>query len=100
MIFSYTEDDAVADGTLKHPYPARWPWLLVSLGVDAACRSQPGRAYDECLVPLLMDTIMLVQSKRGREIDWPLVLEGTVAGKVWINPNGKGGLTVMTPSEY
>lgn len=99
MIFSYTDEDAVNDGELKHPYPTRWPWLLISRGVHAACDGQAGRTYDQCLVPLLMDAILAVKAK-GKGVDFPVILEGTVAGTVWVMPNGKGGLTVLTPSEY
>lgn len=101
MIFQYTEEDAVNDGTLIHPYPDRWPWLLVSLGVHVACKEQRGRTYDQCLVPLLHDVILAVRARMEKKSDDTFIeLEGTVAGKVWVMPNGKGGLTVMTPSEY
>lgn len=92
----YTEDQAVEDGVLIHPYPERWPWLLISAQVDAACRrAKHGRTYEQCLVPLLMDCIMEAQSGKRP----PLVLEGTVAGTVWIMPNAKGGMTVLNPEE-
>jgi hypothetical protein len=103
MIFRYTEEQAVEDGELIHPYPERWPWLLITRGVHEACdRKDGGRPYDWCLVPLLMDAIMLAQSSQAARHPekYPLVLEGTVAGTVWVMPNGKGGLTVMKPSEY
>lgn len=101
IIFSYTSEDAVNDGTLIHPYPARWPWLLISLNVSMACEptEDDPREYDQKLVPLLMDCILKAQAS-GSLDDAPLVLEHTVAGTVWIGPNDMGGMTVYTPDEY
>jgi len=98
VIYSYTEDQAVEDGVLIHPYPERWPWLLVTPNVHAACEADDLRTYDQKMMPLLTDCIMVAQSARRKQP--PLVLEHTVAGKIWIMPNGKGGMTVMTPEEY
>lgn len=95
-IHSYTADQAIEDGILHHPYPQRWPWLLVTNSVHADCNDQTGRTYDQCLVPLLMDCILAVRGKK----DYPVVLEHTVAGTVWIMPNEKGGMTVMKPEDY
>lgn len=96
----YTEEQAVEDGVLIHPYPNRWPWLLISQQVHGACGEQKhGRTYDQCCVPLLMDCIMAAQAAQKTRKKPPLVLEGTVAGTVWIEPNGKGGMTVMKPEE-
>lgn len=96
-IFSYTAEQAIEDGVLYHPYPTRWPWLLVTQSVHTDCNGQTGRTYDQCLTPLLMDCIMAVQ---GGSRDFPVVLEGTVAGTIWVMPNEKGGLTVMKPEDY
>lgn len=98
IIHSYTSDQAVEDGVLHHPYPTRWPWLLITNSVHTACTGQEGRTYDQCLFPLLMDCIMAVQSNKKKEP--PIVLEYTVAGTVWIMPNEKGGMTVMKPEDY
>lgn len=98
-IFSYGADQAIEDGVLVHPYPKRWPNLLITAGVHAKCNdTSDGRTYDQRLVPLLMDCIMAVQSrgKKGSTI----VLEHTVAGTVWIMPNELGGMTVMNPEDY
>jgi len=98
IISSYTSEDAIEDGTLHHPYPDRWKWLLITNSIHAICSEQEGRTYDQCLMPLLVDVILLVQSNPNP--DFPLKLDGTVAGKVWIMNNDKGGLTVMLPSDY
>lgn len=101
IISRYTEDQAIEDGQLIHPYPERWPWLLIAPGVHAACEraAETGaRTYAQALVPLLMDCIMAVQSRRNPQP--PIILEDTVADTVWIMPNDKGGMTVMQPAEY
>lgn len=98
VIFSYTSEQAIDDGVLVHPYPTRWPWLLITAGVHSKCGSQEGRTYDQALVPLLMDCIMAVQANRKKEP--PIVLEHTVAGTIWIMPNEMGGMTVMNPEDY
>lgn len=98
IIFSYTADQAIKDGVLVHPYPTRWPWLLITANVHEKCGSQEGRTYDQALVPLLMDCIMAVQSKKNPE--FPIVLKHTVAGEVWVMPNEQGGMTVMNPEDY
>ena len=97
VISVYTEDDAIADGVLVHPYPKEWPWLLITTAVHAVCSEQKGRTYDQCLIPLLNDCILAVKSTKKEP---PIILEHTVAGTIWIMPNGKGGMTVMLPSDY
>ena len=100
LIHAYTVHDAVVDGVLHHPYPERWPWLLISANVHHACRSQPNRAYDHALVPLLIDAIAAAQAAAARgPIERPLELHHTVAGAVSIVPNEMGGMTVYTPDE-
>ena len=100
IIFSYGAQQAIEDGALVHPYPHRWPNLLITAGVHAMCKTArtDTRTYDQCLVPLLIDCIMAVQANRKKEP--PIVLENTVAGTVWIMPNELGGLTVMNPEDY
>lgn len=104
LIFAYTTDQALADGVLIHPYPERWPWLLVTAGIHEACETASQfetRTYDQVLIPLLMDCIMEVQKlmrQKPKGVDFAK-LEHTVAGEVWIKPNDKGGMTVMLPSE-
>ena len=102
-IHSYTADQAIEDGVLHHPYPDRWPNLLITNSIHADCKNDTGRldswfarTYDQALVPLLMDAIMAVKGKKN----FPVVLKGTVAGTVWIMPNEKGGMTVMKPEDY
>lgn len=103
IVYSYTEDDAIADGVLIHPFPERWPWLLITANVHAACEleSELGeRTYEQVLIPLLMDCIMAVQAKIKKDSQCDLiVLKHTVAGTVWIRPNAKGGMTVMVPED-
>jgi len=96
-IFSYTCEQAVEDGVLYHPYPNRWPWLLITQRIHTICKNDTGRTYDQTLVPLLMDCIMAVQSKKNP--DFPIVLKHTVADEVWIMPNEKGGMTVTNPED-
>jgi hypothetical protein len=106
-ISKYTAEDAINDGSLLHPYPERWPWLLITIGIHAAINEvDDGRTYEQKLVPLLQDCIMQVQrliaaaKRRGEEPNVPVKLHHTVAGTVWILPNDKGGMTILFPSEY
>jgi hypothetical protein len=98
IIFGYSADQAIEDGVLVHPYPQRWPNLLITQKIHATCSEQQGRTYDQALVPLLMDCIMAVQSKKNP--DFPIVLKHTVADEVWVMPNELGGMTVMNPEDY
>ena len=99
IIHSYTSEDAINDGVLIHPFPKRWPWLLITATVHEKCvGDNDGRTYEQKLVPLLMDCILAVQGRKGKEP--PIVLEHTVAGTVWVMPNEMGGMTVMTPRDY
>ena len=104
IISRYGCEQAVEDGVLLHPYPDRWPWLLISINVHCACQPTESdkRAYDQKLVPLLMDVVMLakdpellVKLNRGEQ----LRLEGTVADTIIIGANDKGGLTICQPCE-
>lgn len=105
VIHAYTTDQAISDGFLVHPFPERWPYLLITPGVHAICEQQEDRTYEQALVPLLHDCIMEVQrvmktaELHGAEADFA-ELEYTVCGTVWIRPNDRGGMTVMLPSEY
>jgi hypothetical protein len=101
-IFSYTCEQAVEDGVLVHPYPQRWPWLLITSKIHEICSRDNGRTYDQALVPLLNDCIMAIKGKSPSALldEMPLVLHNTVAGTVWIMPNDRGGMTVMNPEDY
>jgi hypothetical protein len=105
LISEYTDEMAIDDGVLFHPYPQRWPFLLISINVNEACsRGENGRTRDQCLTPLCMDAILAAQSaqaksRRGIAIRLPLVLKNTIAGTVWIRPNSSGGLTICQPEE-
>lgn len=98
IISAYTAEQAIEDGCLIHPYPERWPWLLITPNVHAACKEDENRTFDQKLVPLLMDCIMAAQKPNVGQP--PPILENTVADTVWVMPNEKGGMTVMTPDEY
>ena len=98
VVFTYTTQQAIADGVFFEPYPQRWPALLITSAVNSICSTQENRSFDESLIPLLIDCVMKVRSTKKR--DWPLVLEHTVVGTAWIMPNDIGGITVMLPSDY
>lgn len=105
IVSIYTCEQAVKDGVLIHPYPKRWPWLLISIGVHQDCsKMDAGRNYDQCLVPLCMDAIMAAKAaqekqRKGKTVSLPLILEGTIAGRVYVAPNDRGGLTICKPEE-
>jgi len=107
VVSLYTTESAIEDGVLVHPYPERYPWLLITSAIHAACagESEKGaRNYDQCLVPLLMDCVMEVRrqmeaAKSRGGCDFAK-LEDTIAGTVWIMPNDKGGMTIMQPGDY
>jgi len=99
----YTEDQAIEDGVLIHPYPKNWPWLLITQAIHDDCSNgnngNNGRTYDKCLIPLLHDCIMAAQAAQKNSTKPPLILENTICGTIWIEPNSKGGMTVMKPEE-
>ena len=104
IISRYGCEQAVHDGVLFHPYPDRWPWLLVSTNVHFACQPNGNdkRTYDQKLLPLHMDVVILTNDpeqlhKLNRREQ--LRLEGTVADTVIIGANDKGGLTICQPCE-
>ena len=105
VISTYSTDDALEDGVLKHPYPDQWPWLLITQGVHHDCLTAAqfdGRTYDQVLKPLLMDCIMEVQKNMRLAAPEPVcfcVLRYTVVGTVYMKPNDKGGMTVMLETE-
>ena len=100
----YSTEQAIEDGYLIHPYPERWPCLLITSGVWESVVEEirkGQRNYDQVLVPLLMDCIMQVQKlmrKHPEGVSFAK-LKHTVAGTVHIKPNDKGGMTVMLPEE-
>ena len=98
VIFRYTSEEAIEDGVLYHPFPHRWPWLLITASIHSVCNQQEGRTYEQALVPLLMDCIMEVQANQNGNNFW--TLDNTVAGTVWMALNEKGGFTVMKPEDY
>jgi hypothetical protein len=102
----YGAEQAIEDGVLVHPYPDRWPWLLLTIGVHAAIEEAikgTERTYDQAAVPLCQDAIMIAQAgqkKDPNEYLWTKGLEGNVTGQtVWIGMNEKGGITLMFPEE-
>lgn len=100
-VFHYSLEQAIEDGDLVHPYPDKFPWLIISHGIHHDCKKQTSddlRTYDQKLIPLMMDAVLVVRA--ADEPSFPMVLEHTVVGTVWIMPNEKRGLTLMKPSEY
>jgi hypothetical protein len=105
LVYAYTTDQAIEDGVLVHPFPDRWPWLLITESVHNGCLTASEfdeRSYDQVLVPLLMDCIMQVQKLMKNNPDGVdfAKLDHTVVGTVWIKPNDKKGMTVMLPEDY
>lgn len=103
-VYSYSIDDAIADGSLIQPYPDKLPWLLITPGILEASKVASGFEdveTQQVLIPLLLDACIEAkrQSETGAEAIH-VILEGTCAGTVWAMPNEMGGLTVMLPSEY
>lgn len=100
IIYTYSALDAVNDGLLAEPYPERFPRLLITRRITQACSEQPGRSFDEALVPLLIDAIVAVKAAIARGGPRPpITLEHTVAGTVNVYPNELGGMTLTTPGE-
>jgi hypothetical protein len=123
VISSYTEEQAIEDGHLHHLWADRWPWLLVTDTVYRQCEEVAAMRVDECstppdvaamrvdecstppdvalesvLAPLAMDCIMETQRQSKVNPRCDLVeLEHTAIGTVWVRPNSKGGMTIMTP---
>jgi len=104
VIYSYTEEQAIEDGVLVHPYEERFPWVLFTESVHAACiqdfNTNDSRTYDQKALPLIVDAIREVRRilKANPRADL-IELEGTIAGTVWVRPNSKGGLTIMKPED-
>ena len=112
IIYSYTEKDAIDDGVLVYPYPHRFPSILVTRSIHSDCKKeeeQGGRSYNQCLIPLMLDCMMAVESESDKkEPEFPVVIDGTLAGTVWVmpnglqgeTPNGLGGFTILKPEDY
>ena len=101
FISSYTCEDAIEGGSLHHVYPDKFPWLLVSPNVLVSCQVD-GKLDNTKLIPLMMDAALFAAGPNGyRDLDdFPILLEHTVAGNVYVAPNEKNGLTIFTPDEY
>ena len=103
VIYSYSEEQAVEDGVLVHPYPDKFPWLLITRSIHEDCveeASKGDRDYEQVLMPLIIDAIMAIKAGKMKGSGDPIILEHTVAGTVWILPNGKGCPTIMKPEDY
>ena len=64
---------------------------------------EKARTFDQVTIPFLMDVIMQAQVPKNRKTlseGSIITLDHTIAGEVFIALNERGGLTVMTPSEY
>lgn len=98
-------EQLVKDGVFHYPYPEKFPWVVLSQNVHAACQpiESDRRTYDQKAIPLIMDAVMVFRAdqagKKLLERQSFLVLEGTVADTVRIVLNDKGGLTIYTPEE-
>lgn len=103
VISSYSDDQAIEDGVLVHPFPEKWPYLLVTATVYGECErvaESRGIPIEPVLVPLLIDCIMATKAAVKHRRDADLVtLEHTAVGTVWVRPNGAGGMTVMKPED-
>lgn len=103
----YTADRAIDDGMLVHPYPQKFPNLLLTRSVhDAIDERDDGRTYDQKCIPFCQDVAMVwndhVRKTKGRDgLYTGDQMAGNVTGhEVWIAANEKDGLTVMFPSDY
>lgn len=106
LILSYSDDDAIEDGMMVHPYPEQYPYLLLTAAVFAKCEQVAAERDAELktvLMPLMMDAVLRMRQVRRVDTSETLVtkgLEHTAAGLVWAAMNGSGGLTIMFPSDY
>lgn len=101
VAYSYTTEQAIEDGVLIRPLDDK-PALIITRSIHAdCCEEADGRTYMEKLGPLLLDASLAVKEpiEKGSD-DWPVVLEHTVAGTVWIMPNELGGITLLKPEDY
>ncbi len=101
VIYSYSSEQAVEDGVLVQPDP-KAPGILIARSIHVVCSTvTDGRRYMDKVAPLLLDACMAVRKpiESGSD-EWPVVLEHTVAGTVWIMPNDLGGITLMKPEDY
>lgn len=105
-IFVYTEEQAIEDGVLVHPYPERWKNLLVTNSIHQDCAREDEkdqRSYDQKLTPLINDCLIAVDKaikKAHGKAEFPVVIEHTISDTVWVMPNGLGGLTILKPEDY
>ena len=109
-IYTYTSDQAIQDGQLHHPYPDKFPNLLISDGVlnkltedliDRETREWDTLKFDQRCIPMLMDCGWAIRAALLKDKEETLViLEHTAAGTIWMGPNEKGGWTVYLPSEH
>lgn len=101
-IFTYTDEQAVEDGVLVHPFPRQFPNVLLSNAIYEAIEAAPGdRTFAQKAIPLIQDAIMIVNKGPRDEYLWTKGLEGNVTnGEVWIARNGSKGITLMRPSDY
>jgi len=106
LILSYSDDDAIADGMLVHPYPEKYPYLLLTAAVFAKCErvaKERGAELKTVLMPLMMGAVLRMRQVRRLEDKERLVTDGlehTAVGLVWVALNASGGMTIMFPEDY
>lgn len=120
VISSYSDEEAAADGILMDVTDKLGieggRWYVTSGIVEAINKKDDGRTFDQKLIPLVTDAIMLVNQylqkarDNGAETYKDLIeqgytlvtegLEGNVTdSEVWIGMNGSRGWTLMFPSD-
>jgi hypothetical protein len=116
-IFVYTQEQAVEDGLLV-PL-SRFPGFLLTSSIMADASQEARKRFDlsaseeptkeqlhAVIVPFMMDALLLLQassrSAHSAGVDFvvfPLVLEHTFCGTVWIVAENKK-MVLMKPSDY
>lgn len=105
VISYYTSEQAIEDGVLVHPYPVKFPWLLLTRSIHCAIEDAirgSDRTYDQATIPLMQDAVMLARANPPLTAGhvWTDGLLGNVTGgPVWVGLNEKGGLTLMRPED-
>lgn len=117
VIFSYTREDAIADGMLydvtetakKNGFKIP---VAVTVGVHELCANYPdgmGQSYDGRLIDtLLLARLAIIKENSKKEPSEIMPFEVayvTIAGRVatallWVVFNPHEGLTIMRPDEY
>jgi hypothetical protein len=97
----YTDDDALEDGMIGEPFPAKFGVrVFLTVRVHEAIEAvQDDRTFEQRAIPLIQDALLIVKGNPADHL-WTEGLGGNVTGKdVWIGANGSGGITLMFPDE-